>query len=108
MLIFPKSEVLVAVEASKVAEKNVLEEQMISVQEALQQKIAEHSALQQEHTLVSLFTFIALLEPAKGAVIIYGGAGWWWGDNDGKRVGKVIIYGGVAPKRKGLGKQNLE
>ncbi|CAB4028110.1 Hypothetical predicted protein, partial [Paramuricea clavata] len=46
-----KSEVLVAVEASKVAEKNVLEEQIISVQEALQQKIAEHSALQQEHTL---------------------------------------------------------
>ena len=54
--LFSKSELLVAVEASKVAEKNVLEEQRISVQDALQQKIAEHSALQQEHSLVSLFS----------------------------------------------------
>jgi hypothetical protein len=48
-----KSELLVAIEASKVAEKNVLEEQRISVQDALQQKIAAYSALQQEHSLVS-------------------------------------------------------
>ena len=58
---FFKSELLVAVEASMVTEKSVLEEQRISVQETLQQKIAEHSALQQEHSLVSLlnlrFTF---------------------------------------------------
>jgi hypothetical protein len=52
-LFFLKSELLVAIEASKVAEKNVLEEQRISVQDALQQKIAEFSALQQEHSLVS-------------------------------------------------------
>ena len=40
------------VEASKATEKNVLEEQRLTIQDTLQQKVAELSGLQQEHTLV--------------------------------------------------------